>query len=700
MLPLTTLRMPFSPSNFRFVCRASATLSWLVLVAILFSSPLGAATFRPGVQVGILNSGAISEASGLVASRRNQGVLWVHNDSGFILRLFAVSTNGQLLSTWEVPNIFNGDAEDVTIGPGPISGIPYLYLGDIGDNTETRESIRVIRIPEPAVALNTAGSPPTLAFDEATAIYLVYPDRAHNSEALMSDPITGDLFIVTKHPTLDASFLYRAPKAALDASTQVTLEYITTLRSRKISAGDISPNGSEILLRSGSAGALWKRLPGKTVSQTLRAGATVSPVIGEPLEPNGEAIAFDAAGLGYYTVSEGLFQPLYFFARSGPSPEASVLKQAQLEQSVTIVLKGNSLTNTGPRPKVVSVSTRSFLMAVGQDLFPGSIIGNAATFWLKTSAAGSQQFVLRQKGFSDVNISSYVRDFDIGNDRPEAVIVPAAKPGLPYKITTRGDYEFQYGPSAASISVAGSTVNRVIPKTITFLGTPLVVEPNQTAAKVTGSLRNEDTPLALLSGTVAVGAPKAVDLAAFFAEGFEVWGGGFVVINDGLVSGAWEYRPKSGLNVDGAWAVNGTSDTGGATSSALRSRSFFIPAIADAALIFDHRYSFQRDDNGGLDGGVVRVRVNGGPFETVSAGAFVAHGYTDIVRGESALNGVPAFTGVSGGYAEGDYVRSICLLGRLAAGDVVTIEFLGAWNETGLNESPNWQLGSMAVVKW
>ncbi len=37
---------------------------------------------------------AINEASGLAASRRNDGVLYTHNDSGDTGRVFAITTQG------------------------------------------------------------------------------------------------------------------------------------------------------------------------------------------------------------------------------------------------------------------------------------------------------------------------------------------------------------------------------------------------------------------------------------------------------------------------------------------------------------------------------------------------------------------------------------------------------------------------------
>jgi hypothetical protein len=41
-------------------------------------------------------------------------------------------------------------------------------------------------------------------------------------------------------------------------------------------------------------------------------------------EPQGEAIGFDGFGFGYFTVSEGLHQPVYYSARLSPMPELTI----------------------------------------------------------------------------------------------------------------------------------------------------------------------------------------------------------------------------------------------------------------------------------------------------------------------------------------------------------------------------------------
>ena len=168
-------------------------------------------SFANGVAQGVVTASEISEASGIIASRQNPGVLWTHNDSSYPGSVFAISTNGALLARYDIPNVFFGDFEDISFGPGPTPEHQYIYLGDIGDNFASRANIRVIRFPEPAVYAYQSNSPPVQPVPSWQEITLTYPDGPHNAEAMMVDPITGDLFIATK--LITNSGIYQVTRA-------------------------------------------------------------------------------------------------------------------------------------------------------------------------------------------------------------------------------------------------------------------------------------------------------------------------------------------------------------------------------------------------------------------------------------------------------------------------------------------------------
>jgi hypothetical protein len=146
-------------------------------------------------------------------------------------------------------------------------------------------------------------------------IILTYPDAARNAESLFVDPWTGDLFIITKENT--TSRVYSTTQAALNSGTNVVLAFVRNLTFDIPSAADMSPTGREIIIRQEDFARLWTRTNGQTVGNALAGTPVTIPVIGTPTEPNGEAVAFDANGNGYYTLSEATStQPLYYFTRT------------------------------------------------------------------------------------------------------------------------------------------------------------------------------------------------------------------------------------------------------------------------------------------------------------------------------------------------------------------------------------------------
>jgi hypothetical protein len=113
--------------------------------------------------------------------------------------------------------------------------------------------------------------------------------------------------------------VFRAAAPLLSGSTR-TLEAVTTLRtehdgergSELATGGAISPDGSLILIKTYTRAYLWPRAKNQSVSDALKALPCRAPI---PIEPQGEAIGFAANGKGYFTVSEGSSQPIYFLER-------------------------------------------------------------------------------------------------------------------------------------------------------------------------------------------------------------------------------------------------------------------------------------------------------------------------------------------------------------------------------------------------
>ena len=77
---------------------------------------------------GQLQSADIDEASGLAASRRNPGVLWVINDDGPAV-LYAIDSTGATRGKTRISKAENRDWEDLASYSGQPITIPALFIG-------------------------------------------------------------------------------------------------------------------------------------------------------------------------------------------------------------------------------------------------------------------------------------------------------------------------------------------------------------------------------------------------------------------------------------------------------------------------------------------------------------------------------------------------------------------------------------------
>ena len=249
----------------------------------------------------------IIELSGIVSSRRTNGVWWVNNDSGDSARLFAVGNDGRSLGEFHLAGATATDWEDIGIGPGPKAGVAYLYAADIGDNAKARPSVQLYRVPEPAVD-PAKPAPATKTLGSVDRLTLTYPDGPHDAEAFFVDPKTGQLYIVSKE--LGAAGVYRAP-AALVAGSTTELQSVGTVDvGPLVTAADITVLGDAIALRTYTSVRVFARR-GNTKIEAALAG---KPCNGKTaIEQQGEAIGFTRDGRGYVTASEGAHPSLHRF---------------------------------------------------------------------------------------------------------------------------------------------------------------------------------------------------------------------------------------------------------------------------------------------------------------------------------------------------------------------------------------------------
>lgn len=290
--------------------------------------------FEAGISKAVLDTKVMSEASGLTESTNNPNFLWTHNDSGDKARIFLIDTVAKLKATVWFANVEQRDWEDMASGPGPEDGKNYIYVGDIGDNNAKHKYKFIYRIEEPVIDLTRSDT----IVSKVDQIKFELPDGSRDSESLMLDPLTRDIYIVSKRE--EKVNLYRLPypqstsepiKAELalaklefnqyqgkavskNGSETLINGYHSSYYNQVVSA-DISKDGQEILIKSYSSVYYWKRENNENIAETLKRMPTILPY--KP-EAQGEAITFDLNGNGYFTLNEELGkmpQQLFFYKR-------------------------------------------------------------------------------------------------------------------------------------------------------------------------------------------------------------------------------------------------------------------------------------------------------------------------------------------------------------------------------------------------
>ena len=298
----------------RALAAVPLTLAWAVLPA-LAAEAAEAGAYGAAVPLCSIADPRLPEVSGLTTAGT---ALLAMNDGGAQAEVFVVDaacTVGEVRSAPVDPY----DPEDLALAPDGT-----LWLADIGDNRQDRETVALI-------GLRPDGS--------STLTRLTYPDGPHDAEALLLAP-DGTPYLVTKE-VLGASAVYRpdaplADGATLPMSEVADLGFTLTgtpggpvgrAGQLLVTGGAVSADGQRLALRTYTDAYVWP-LADSDVAGALQG----SPVrVALPEAPQGEAISFAAnsrdllvAGEGLPSVVTGMpFDPAAVPAPGAPTHPAS-----------------------------------------------------------------------------------------------------------------------------------------------------------------------------------------------------------------------------------------------------------------------------------------------------------------------------------------------------------------------------------------
>lgn len=266
--------------------------------------PAGAPAFSYPPQYQCVHPLSILEASGIADSKANPGCIWVVEDSGNLPFIYLLKHDGRVIKPVWMNWSQNRDWEDISLSASPEPGKSYLYIADIGDNARKHSEYYIMRLEEPPVSSDTVYKIDHITFN--------YPDGRHDSEAMLVDPVTKDIFIITKKEP--RSIIYKLSYPYSNTQMNV-VEKAGELPYNYVVSAAISPSGRDIVVKTYGDIYYYPHKAGESIVQSLQRNPVRLPY---QMEPQGEAITFAADNSGFFTLSEkglALSMKLYFYKR-------------------------------------------------------------------------------------------------------------------------------------------------------------------------------------------------------------------------------------------------------------------------------------------------------------------------------------------------------------------------------------------------
>ena len=187
----------------------------------------------PGVRlVARISDLRIKESSGVVASRRYTNVYWTHNDGGGPKKqvLYAIDREGNTRAFFSVIGATLHDWEDIAIDDGG-----HIYIGDIGNNENKRDTLAVYEIDEPNPQAGTGDVSPKHAWN------LKFPKAPFDCESLFVWKDYG--YVVSKVFDKARAQIFRFPLKDTNAALRLELVATTKIES-PVTGADISGDGT------------------------------------------------------------------------------------------------------------------------------------------------------------------------------------------------------------------------------------------------------------------------------------------------------------------------------------------------------------------------------------------------------------------------------------------------------------------------
>ena len=276
-------------------------------------------------ELGLIQNKQITESSGLALSTRDPNVLWTHNDSGDVARIFALDLKGRHLGEFIIEDETFHDVEDIVAYE--YEGKHRLLIGDIGDNNKKRKSGKLYVIKEPKLKKEHASKPTTISVSRKFKYH--YEDGPQDCESLAIDPRTRTVYFVEKNRIWDndhVATIYKMPwpkksddetpiakaigsmsfplegaMTIAQARAQGTIPFMTT-------ASDMSRDSTRFVVQTYTVAYEYLRTEGQSWADAFKKAPRR---LSMPRRRQGESVCYSTDGKSLYLTSEKLPAPLW-----------------------------------------------------------------------------------------------------------------------------------------------------------------------------------------------------------------------------------------------------------------------------------------------------------------------------------------------------------------------------------------------------
>mgnify|MGYP006288888233 CR=1 FL=1 len=310
-----------------------------LIVALLFLPVVPA--FAEDHELCRFANDTLTEISGIATSTTHKDIVWAHNDSGGGPYVYAVDiANCEIKAKLTLGSTDARDFEAIAVGKDRI------WLADIGDNLDSWSNVELLSFKEPTQLRDETITPRKYRF--------TYDDRPHNAEAIMVDPNTNQVWIITKQ--LAHGSLYALPNPL--STTHLNIATKLKRQGGLVTDASIAPDASTYVVRDYVNAKLYQGLPpGKKSDEIVL-----------PVQFQGEAITWTADSSALIVASErerAILQVELPEPDPTPSPTSTSTKQPKPTSSPS--------PSPGPRPNDSSAFVPVLIASIGTLVLLGGL---------------------------------------------------------------------------------------------------------------------------------------------------------------------------------------------------------------------------------------------------------------------------------------------------------------------------------------